>query len=75
MQMPTPRHESFVVRLSAEPQSEGIKAKWVLRGQVEHTLTGQSWRFVSLNELPRILEACLQEWLDGGDADMNESER
>jgi hypothetical protein len=44
------RHESFIVRLSAELEGEGTSARWVWRGEIEHTLTGQLWRFVSLDE-------------------------
>jgi hypothetical protein len=59
MRLNTARHESFIVRLSAELESDGTNLRWVWRGEIEHALTGQSWRFVSLDELPRILNAVL----------------
>ena len=61
MRWPPTRHESFVIRLSAEPECDGTSTRWVWRGEIEYTLTSQSWRFVSLDELPRILKMVLQD--------------
>ncbi len=52
------RLESFIVRLKM--QYDGRSARWVLRGQVEHAQTGQSWRFLTLNELMCILRRYLE---------------
>ncbi len=51
-------HESFIVRVHLEPAEDDTE-RWLLRGQVEHVSTGQSWRFTNAVELARILDAYL----------------
>lgn len=67
MRLPASQLEFFIVRLSIDLREEGGQTIWLLHGQVEHTPTGQAWRFVSLDELPRILEVCLRGLLNRRD--------
>jgi hypothetical protein len=60
MRLITTQRESFVVRLSATPENDGASTRWLWRGEIVLTRTGQSWRFATLDDLPRILEALLQ---------------
>jgi hypothetical protein len=65
MRLVTTRRESFVVRLSAEPANDGASSRWRWRGEIVLTRTGQSWRFATLDDLPRMLEALLQGQSNG----------
>ena len=67
MQPLAARRKSFIVRLTAEAEGGGISQRWIWRGEVESTFTGQSWRFATLQELSRILEALLQDLPDEDD--------
>ncbi len=58
MEKDATRHESFVIRFKL--YYDDRSARWVLRGQLEHALTGRSWRFLTLNELLRILRQYLE---------------
>ncbi len=61
MPLPSTQRASFLVRLSAELENAGTSSRWVWRGELTHTLTGQSWRFVALVDLPRLLGAALPD--------------
>lgn len=56
-----PHREFFLIRLSAEPDHDGNATSWALRGQVEHPRTGQTWRFVRLDDLSAILSGWFNE--------------
>lgn len=67
MPFPATHHEFFIIRLHAEAEVIDDVTRWVWRGQVEHSLSGQLWRFSALSDLPKILETCLLQLLNGRD--------
>lgn len=60
---PSSHLTSFVLRLTLE--LDGETRQWAVRGQIEQPQTGQSRRFVSVNDLPAILSAWLDDQLGG----------
>ena len=65
MRLVTTQLEFFVVRLSADPENDGASTRWLWRGEIVLTRTGQSWRLATLDDLPRILEALLHGQSNG----------
>lgn len=63
MTEPISHREFFLIRLTAERDQDGMSSIWVLRGQIEHPRTGQTWRFLQLNDLTAILSGWFKEVL------------